>query len=169
MTRCFPEASGYGSVTRTKRSERLDRRFGAIGMKFIETGNQAIAPSRCISSFHFEDTVAILFPVNQPAFRSFQDGDLVAIQAATSAEKGFSTVNRIFLESVNHDMGFSSRLKQNGSFSSITLFFCQTTGHFTIFAFFMTGRCHRISKGKMYGFFQEIQTGVMERRANGSL
>lgn len=103
----YPNASGYGNITRANRSERLDRRFGAIGVEFVEARNQAIAPSRCISSFHFEDTIAVLFAVHQPALCSFENRDLVAVQTTTSAEKGFATVNRIVLESVNHDMGSS--------------------------------------------------------------
>ena len=73
-------------------------------MVLIVGNDDTVSPARYVISFGFEYFVDELLSVDDPAFCSFQYGDLVSFQAAASAKKGFATIYCIFLESVNHDI-----------------------------------------------------------------
>ncbi len=75
--------------------------FYRIGMKFVVGCVKTISPACRVLSF-LPDDFSVLFLINQPAFRSFQYGNLVAFEAATAAEDQFATVNDAFFEPVNH-------------------------------------------------------------------
>ena len=70
-------------------------------MEFIIGSRKAIAPSGCVTS-SFAYDFAVLFVIDKPVFGSFEHGDLVAFQSATTAKDQFPAVYRVLFESVNH-------------------------------------------------------------------